>query len=267
LSKLGYDPDKIEETARNQNKLGDKETPTEEQIKKAKGALLIQASETFTGNLNTYIENVRKTHEQVIDIINLDSLLYAGWDKEGKDGAREIVEDFKTYIEANRDEITALQILYNEPYRRKEITFAMIKSLYEKIKEEKPALSPMRVWLAYEHLEKVNGTRPEKELSALVSLIRRVIGIDKVLTPFDRTVDKNFQEWVFGKQAGALKYNEEQMQWLRMIKEHIAVSFHIEKEDFSLSPFDSKGGLGKMWKVFGEATDGLIDELNGALAA
>jgi hypothetical protein len=51
--------------------------------------------------------------------------------------------------------------------------------------------------------------------------------------------------WVFGKQAGPLKYNDEQMQWLRMIKEYISTSFHIGTDDFNLSPFDSKGGFGK----------------------
>ncbi len=72
---------------------------------------------------------------------------------------------------------------------------------------------------------------------------------------------------MFGKQAGALKFNEEQMEWLRMIKDYIAASFHIEKDDFELSPFDAKGGLGKMWQLFGEQMEPILDELNEALAA
>jgi type I restriction enzyme R subunit len=62
-------------------------------------------------------------------------------------------------------------------------------------------------------------------------------------------------------------HNEEQMEWLRMIKEHIATSFHIEVDDLDYTPFDSKGGRGKMWQLFGEAMHTLIDELNIALAA
>ena len=57
------------------------------------------------------------------------------------------------------------------------------------------------------------------------------------------------------------------MNWLRMIKEYVVTSFHIEKEDFDLNPFDAEGGLGRMWQLFGADTDGLIDELNEALAA
>jgi len=57
------------------------------------------------------------------------------------------------------------------------------------------------------------------------------------------------------------------MQWLRMIKDHIATSFHIEKEDLGFAPFDSQGGLGKMHQLFGEQMETIINELNEALAA
>jgi len=98
-------------------------------------------------------------------------------------------------------------------------------------------------------------------------LVRHISGWDSSRTPYDKTVDKNFQEWVFKKQAGTLKFTEEQMNWLRMIKDYIAGSFHIEKEDFDLSPFNAQGGLGKMWQLFGDKTDEIINELNETLAA
>src|SRR5690606_3271411 len=101
----------------------------------------------------------------------------------------------------------------------------------------------------------------------LVSLIRRVSGIDQTLTAYDRTVDKNFQDWTFKKQAGATKFTEPQMQWLRMMKDHIAGSFQMERDDFDLSPFNANGGLSRMWQLFGEETDGIINELNEVLAA
>mgnify|MGYP001600429831 FL=1 len=179
----------------------------------------------------------------------------------------ELVEDFKTYIAAHKDEITALRIFYNQPYQRRSLTFAMIKDVLELLKNDRPALAPMRVWQAYEQLEAVSGS-PRNELIALISLLRRVTGIDKTLTAFDKTVDKNFQDWVFKKHSGSgTKFNEEQMSWLRMIKEFISTSFHMEKEDFALDPFNHEGGLGKMWQLFGETTDTLLQELNEALAA
>lgn len=71
----------------------------------------------------------------------------------------------------------------------------MIKELSEKIMLERPVLAPMKVWNAYAELEKAIGS-PKNELVALVALIRRVAGIDEALTSYDRTVDKNFADWV-----------------------------------------------------------------------
>ena len=113
------------------------------------------------------------------------------------------------------------------------------------------------MWRAYEALEQCNGS-PRNELTAIVSLIRKVSGVDKSLTAYDKTVDKNFADWVFKKQSGAIKFNEEQMHWLRMIKDYVINSFHIEKEDFDLNPFNAQGGFGKMWQLFGDKTEEII---------
>ena len=46
--------------------------------------------------------------------------------------------------------------------------------------------------------KKSGGIIPAKnELIALVSLIRRVVGIDSTLTSYDKTVDANFKKWIF----------------------------------------------------------------------
>ena len=262
-----YDPDRIESAARTQFKLDADDTPTQKQLDDARDKLITEAASNFTGDLNTFIENCRKVHEQIIDIINPDEVEFAGWDGQAKDQASQAVQDFKAYMEAHKDEITALQIFYNQPHRRKDLTYAMIRELLERLKLEKPTLAPLRIWKAYERLDKVSGGNPVNELIALVSLLRRITGIDATLTPYDKTVDKNFQAWVFQKQAGPLKFTAEQMAWLRMMKEHIAASIHIEKDDLNFAPFDARGGLGKMWQLFGDKTDKMIDEINEALAA
>jgi type I restriction enzyme R subunit len=229
-------------------------------------AIIEQAAVTFTGVLNTYIENVRKTHEQMIDAVNPDTVEFAGWQEHSKENAAGLLKDFAAWIEAHKNEITALQIFYSQPYRRRELTYAMVEQLYSLLVADKPVFTPLRVWQAYEQLEQVTGL-PKNKLTALVSLVRRVCGIDTALTSYDKTVDRNFQAWAFRKQAGALKFTEEQMQWLRMIKDYVATSFHIEKDDFDLAPFNAQGGLGKLWQLFGEQTESIIQELNETLAA
>ena len=263
-----YDPDVLDEIRASveKEKAGAAPDEIEQAIKARHEVLVDNAASTFTGELNTFIENVRKVHEQIIDKVNIDILEKVGWDTDVKGSATGVVREFEAWIEAHKNEITALQIFYAQPYRRRELTYAMVRQLVELLKTDKPSLAPLRVWQAYEQLEQVNGS-PKNELIALVSLVRRVCGIDTALTSYDKTVDKNFQAWAFKKQAGALKFTEEQMQWLRMIKDYVATSFHIEKDDFDLSPFNAEGGLGKLWQLFGDQTESIIQELNEALAA
>ncbi|KUO74549.1 MAG: restriction endonuclease subunit R [Clostridia bacterium BRH_c25] len=262
-----YNPDIIEETARQRLGIPEEVNPEPPQLAEIQEELKKEAATAFTGELNTYVENVRKAHEQIIDAVNIDTVDFAGWDKQAKDNAAEVVGDFKVYIDSHKDEITALQIFYSQPYRRRELTYAMVKELLEILKTDKPTLAPYRVWQAYEQLDNVECGNPKNELIALVSLVRRVAGIDGTLIPYDKTVDKNFQEWAFRKQAGALKFSAEQMEWLRMVKDHITMSFHLDKEDLDYAPFDAKGGLGRMWQLFGDKTDEIIAELNEGLVA
>ncbi|MBL7796734.1 MAG: DEAD/DEAH box helicase family protein [Saprospiraceae bacterium] len=217
-------------------------------------------------DLRTFVVDVRKKYDQIIDDINRDEILNIGWVADNKAGAESLVREFRDWIEAHKTEITALQIFYGQPYRRRDLSFKMIKDLAETLKNAKPALAPLHVWRAWEQLEKANG-QPKNELMALVALIRRVLGNDDTLTAYDKTVDRNFQDWVFRKQAGAVKFSEEQMQWLRMIKDYVATSFHLDRDDFDLSPFNAAGGLGKMWQLFGADTEAIIGELNEVLAA
>lgn len=266
-----YDPDIIESKAQVLiDAIPEAElSPAKEEAcrKQIQEELVVHAAKTFTGELNEYIENVRKVHEQIIDIVNQDKVIKAEWDTFTIEKAQELVKDFKEYIEANKDEIMALSIFYDQPHRRRELTFKMIKEVLEKLKLEKPKLAPHYVWDAYAQLEEVKGNNPKSELVALVSLIRRATGIDQQLTPYNKTVDRNFQTWVFGKQAGHLKFTEEQMDWLSMIKDHIATSFHVEMDDLDYTPFDSQGGRGKMYALFGDMMDEIIDELNEVLVA
>lgn len=217
-------------------------------------------------DLRDFIVDIRKKYDQIIDVVNIDTVTKIGWVKDQNEAATTTINDFKAWIESHKDEITALQIFYAQAYRRREFSYKMIKDLCEKLKTEKPLLAPLNVWRAYEQLEKTNGSA-KNELIALVSLIRRVVEIDKTLTSYDKTVDKNFQDWVFKKQAGQLKFTEEQMQWLRMMKDYVTNSFHLDKDDFDLDPFNKNGGLSKMWQLFGEKTDDIINELNEVLAA
>lgn len=275
-----FNPDVLEEIenkVRTENS-GASPVEIETAVKAEAEKLQNEAAKVFTGELNEYIENVRKAHEQRIDLANPDEVIRAGWDKDNKGKAAELVRDFTEWMDQHKDELLALQIFYNLAYRKRELSYTVIKDLYERLMADKPHLHPFKLWDAYAEIEDqqdegklvkrlARSNSHKKELMALVAIVRKALSIDEYLIAFETVVDRNFQEWVFKKQAGAVKFTEEQMQWLRLIKEYITNSFHIEREDFDYNPFNAMGGLGKMWQLFGEQTDEIINELNDALAA
>lgn len=264
-----FNPDVLEdiETTIRQEMQGASPIEIEDTIQTETEKVQNEAAKVFTGELNEYIEKVRKAHEQRIDISNPDEVIHVGWDKDNLVKAAEMVSEFQNWLENNKDELVALQIFYNQPYRRRELTYSMIKEVLEKLQQEKPLLAPLQVWRAFEALEQCNGSYIN-ELTAIVSLIRKSCGLDNELTSYDKIVDKNFKDWVWNRHSGAgEKFTEEQMEWLRMIKEHITSSFHIDKDDFDLNPFNAAGGLGKFFALFKDDYEQIINELNEVLVA
>lgn len=272
-----YNPDVLDDLKAKVEKemAGESPMAKEEAFNKLHDELKEKAAEVFhSSDLREYIENVRRAHEQTIDITNPDTLLNKGWATDSKEKAEILVADFKAWIAQHQDEITALQIFYSQPYRRRELNYKMIQEVLEKLKLERPNLAPFQIWKAYEQLEKATPTKsgqassPKSELIALVSLLRRISGIDSTLIDYSNKVDLNFRDWILKKNAGQHnRFTEEQMQWLRMIKDHIATSIHLDADDLDYTPFDAEGGKGKMWQLFGEQMNEIINELNEALAA
>jgi type I restriction enzyme R subunit len=259
------DTDRIEEVATQEAKGAE---PTDEMRASARDKLVGKAANVFTGPLINLIDGIRREKEQTIDHDNLDTLTEAGWSGDAKENAEALSKDFAAYLEEHRDQIEALSIFYSQPARRSEVTYAMIKAVLDALKTDRPKLAPLRVWRAYALLDEYKGADPANELTALVALIRRVCGIDSKIAPYADTVRRNFQTWILKRHSGAgVKFTGEQLEWLHMIRDHVTSSIHIERDDLDMAPFDAKGGLGKMYQLFGEGMDAVIEELNEALAA
>jgi type I restriction enzyme R subunit len=242
--------------------------PGESKRQQAQEQLVNAVSGVFNGELIELVDAIRRDKEQTIDHDNIDIVLRAEWDKDAVNNAQALTDEFAEYLKAHQDNITALTIFFSQPYRRRELSFDLIRQVLDKLMVDKPKLAPLRVWQAYSQLDDYKGEQPISELTALVALIRRVCGMDEKLCAFDDTVRRNFQNWVMKHHSGgSKKFNEEQMNWLRMVRDHVANSFHIERDDLEMSPFDGQGGLGKMYQMFGTKMDTLLDELNEVLVA
>lgn len=93
-------------------------SPTPEQNAKAQKELIKQAVEPFQKpEVRDFIENVRRNHDQIIDSVNLDKVLFAGYSANREENADRVISTFKDFIEENKDEILALRIIYNEQFK------------------------------------------------------------------------------------------------------------------------------------------------------
>lgn len=241
--------------------------PTEEQIAEAKKALVNEAVKPFLSvETCCYIDNIRRSHEQVIDNVNLDEVLFAGFDSQQEENADRVISSFRQFIDENRDEIIALRIIYDQKYKDRPMAIDGLKALYDKLKAK--GITVERLWDCYaiKKPERVKrGTMAQ--LSDLISIIRFEMGYTENLAPFADRVNYNFMQWTLRRNAGAVHFTDEQMEWLRLVKDHIAVSLSIETSDLDLNPFDRKGGLGRFYEVFGDQYEAILMEMNVELVA
>ena len=241
--------------------------PTEEQIKVAQRELVQAAVAPFHNpDIRNYIENVRRNHDQIIDSVNLDSVIFAGFDVQQEKNVNKVISNFHTFIEENKDEIVALRIIYDAAYKERPMVIEKLKELYEKLKSE--GITVERLWDCYaiKQPDKVKRSAMT-QITDLISIIRFEMGYADTLTSFADKVNYNFMQWTFKKNAGHIQFTEEQMDWLRLIKDHIVSSLSILPEDLELTPFDRKGGLLGFYDAFGDEYEKILQEMNEELVA
>jgi len=246
------------------------ENPSEEQIDRVSAELAAIACMPFdSSHLRETLDHFRQRSEQVIDIISQDELLTAEYDEAAREKAQGVVTTFQQFIEDNKDELTALQILYSQPYGTRHLTYQAVKELAEAINKPPYHLTTETLWRAYEQLDKskVRGAGPQRLLTDIISLIGFALGESEVLEPFPSTVDERYKNWLVEQLEVGRQFSDEQLEWLGMIKNHIATSVTIEINDFEYEPFNQKGGAIKVYKLFGAELDAMLEELSQVLVS
>ena len=267
------DPDVIEAKAK-ENK-GPYYESTEKDLKEAAKALSDEAVQVIAVNpdfRNRLIELQRQS-EQVIDTVSKDVVMEVGYSQAALDAARGLIRSWEEFISKNRDEITAIQLIYTHD---KHLRFEQLRELAEAIEKPPRRWTSEALWAAYEKLEKTASkasdakpsfTRSKRVLTDLITLVRLALHEDETLVPFPEVVRQRFDTWLAKQGAAGRIFTPEQITWLGLIRDHIATSLAIGPDDFDLSPFSQQGGLGKAHQVFGPGLPKLMDELNEVLGA
>ncbi len=218
--------------------------------------------------LRTLIVTLKASKELVIDTVTQDRVLEAGFSAAARERAQGIVQSFEAYIQEHRDEITALQILYNRPTKAP-LRFEDLKALADTLQAPPHLWTESQLWQAYAALDasKVKGASRRRILTDLVSLVRYAMHQENELVPYPERVAANFKAWLAQQQAAGNTFTDEQRWWLEKMAEHIASNLGIESEDFGYAPFDQRGGLGRVHQLFGAELPKVIHELNRELVA
>ena len=204
----------------------------------------------------------------MIDTVTQDRVLEAGFSEAARERAQGIVQSFEAFIAQHRDEITALQILYNRPTKAS-LKFEDLKALADTLQAPPHLWTESQLWQAYAALDasKVKGASRRRILTDLVSLVRYAMHQENELIPYPERVAANFRAWMAQQQGSGKSFTDEQRWWLEKMAEHIASNLGIEAEDFGYAPFDQRGGLGRVHQLFGAELPKVIDELNRECAA
>ena len=243
--------------------------PTEEQVAEAARALREEAVQPLAANpkLRKHLIELKAQKEQLIDEVSQDRLILAGLDGAAKLRATSIVKSFEEFLEEHKDELTALQVLYDRPYHKR-LTYDDIRELADAVKAPPRSWTPDVLWEAYRVLDgsKVRGSGTAI-LTNLVSLVRYAMHQESMLTPFEETARDRFTRWLAQQANRGRSFTPGQMRWLEDIRDHIAGSVEILPDDLDGVPFSRHGGRIAAYREFGDELFPILEEMNQVLVA
>lgn len=235
---------------------------------KAATHLRQKATEAFNKALvRKLLIDIKAKTDILIDEFTTDKVVSAEFDLKQ---AEKRVTSFKNFMQENRNELTALQVLYNQPYGKQRLTYEAIYDLVVKLSDPPQYLTTADVWQAYRRLDsaKVRGAPADKLLTEIIALVRFALGQTDFLEPISAQVERRFNLWIGRQKKAGKDFSEEQIQWLRLIRDHIAANAEIDLKDFQDNPaFAGQGGIVRARNLFGAQLPDLLNELGEALVA
>lgn len=264
------DPDTVIAEARSAHGLSPGTEPTAVQIEAARDRLLIDAAAPIRSNpaLRILLDDMRRKFEQVIDEVSRDEVLEAGFSREARQRAADLVRSFEQYLAAHKDEFEALQFFYTRPHAER-LRYEDVKRLHEALGLVDARFQEPRLWAAYKTQDgqRVRGDAATRGLADLVSLVKFATKTEPVLVPHEETVESRFATWLERQRAAGRQFTAEQVWWLERMRDHVAASIEITPDDFESVPFAEKGGLARATRLFGPDLGAFVAEVNRELAA
>ena len=248
------------------------ESPTAAQVEEMREGLVTEACRPFDDPdvRDAILDANRRRKEILVDTVTLDEVTHAGPDVTAADRARAAVESFEAFVAEHRDEIDALALFYSRPYGERRVTLAQIRDLADALAAPPVRLTPERLWDAYAALErdKVRGAGEDRLLADVVQLVRHAIGEADGLAPYREEVEARYEEWLALQERAGRAFTPDQLDWLALVRDHVAVNLDVRMDDLWGGAFGERGGPFRAAALFGQdRLPDLLAEINDALAA
>jgi type I restriction enzyme R subunit len=184
----------------------------------------------------------------VEDDVESEVMIRAGSDYQKPE---DYLESFAKFVRENKEQIEAIQILLEKPKKWKT---GVLNELRQKLDRNK---------FPEKELQKAHKLVHHKALADIISMVKHAAIEQEPIYTAEERVYQALKKVMAGK-----TFDEEQMSWLELIRQHLIQNLTIEMDDFDYAPiFERVGGRGKAEKVFKERLKSLIDEINYAIAA
>ena len=267
------DPDVEDARARAMFDLPEGTPPDAAQLTAAQAVLRDEAAAPIATQpkLRDVLLEVRKAQEVLIDVVTADDVTSARSRADlslDYDSDKALVSAFESFCKEHKDELDALTVLYDRPYAQR-LTRKHLMELVAAIQRPPRQWTGEGLWAAYERVEKgrVRGASRGRLMTDLISLARHAMGIEADLVSYADQAQVRFAGWLRQQEQQGRRFTYEQLAWLGLIRDRIVVDLEVRMEDFDQTPFAEKGGLGKVWGLFGDQLEGIVDDLNRELVA
>ena len=114
-------------------------------------------------------------------------------------------------------------------------------------------------------IELVGEAENGDQVAALIETVSPTVLLLDLHLPGASGLEVN--RWLAEQETRGRAFTAEQRIWLEAIRDHVSANLEIEMDDFEYAPFNTLGGAGKAYKLFGVELEKVMDELNEVLAA
>lgn len=201
-----------------------------------------------TADLWPFLDENKKANHKILISNHQDNfiIMERGYGYGNK--PEDYIESFKDFIETNKNEIAALEIICTKPADLDRKSLKELKLLLDSKGFNETTL---------------NAAWKEKNMvdtSADIIAYIRTLALDtELITPAQRVRNAIIK-------IKALKsWNKTQLKWIERFEKQLLAETILTRQDLDLQPFLSEGGFNRLNHIFEDDLDNLIHQLNGYL--